>query len=174
MITKYEVDPPNTQLNSDFLARIEAIIQCQHAFSIRRYFKKNGAEVFQNQCTKCGEPGSVIAKSNLTPGQIDRALPFDDALRTAGYEAKSLKRDQETNKQKKHLNQAWWVWYDGYLASSIWKEKRRLVMLRAQGVCEACRSESATEVHHLSYAHVGKEPLFDLVAVCKSCHAGLK
>jgi hypothetical protein len=28
-------------------------------------------------------------------------------------------------------------------------------------------------VHHLTYAHIGAEPLFDLVAICSCCHKEL-
>jgi len=31
-------------------------------------------------------------------------------------------------------------------------------------------SEPATEVHHLTYQHVGHEFLFELVAICRECH----
>ena len=34
----------------------------------------------------------------------------------------------------------------------------------------ACRKKPATQVHHLTYKRVGREMLFDLVAVCADCH----
>ena len=67
----------------------------------------------------------------------------------------------------------WWAWYRGYLQTPVWAEKRRLVFERARGTCEACGQAPAEQVHHLNYKHVGREPLFDLVAVCASCHADL-
>ena len=39
-----------------------------------------------------------------------------------------------------------------------------------QGVCEACGEVRATEVHHLTYKHIGSEFLWELVAICRACH----
>lgn len=63
-----------------------------------------------------------------------------------------------------------WEKYGPYLASEAWREKANLVLMRAHGICEGCGKAPATQVHHLTYARVGNEMLFDLVAICKSCH----
>ena len=70
-------------------------------------------------------------------------------------------------------NGKWRPSYAAHLATVDWMERRRLVMIRARGVCEGCRKRKATTVHHLTYEHVGVEFLFELVAVCRSCHARL-
>ena len=74
------------------------------------------------------------------------------------------------NQTRPRRHSAWWRWYDEYLRSQSWQHKRRLVLLRAGGICEGCGQEPASEAHHLTYARVGKEMLFDLVAVCSRCH----
>src|SRR5687768_778426 len=61
-------------------------------------------------------------------------------------------------------------WYKKYLASDDWKIKREAVLQRAGGFCEGCRSRMATQVHHLTYQHVGYEYLWELVAICRPCH----
>lgn len=61
-------------------------------------------------------------------------------------------------------------WYRAYLSSSDWALKRDAVMERAEGLCEGCRARPATEIHHLSYDHVGDEFLWELAAVCRPCH----
>ena len=66
---------------------------------------------------------------------------------------------------------SWWSKYGAYLKSSQWLALRRAVLDRDNGKCQACLSEKATEVHHLTYDHVFNEPLFDLVSVCEGCHA---
>lgn len=63
--------------------------------------------------------------------------------------------------------------YAEYLTSPEWKEKRKLVMERDRYHCQSCLADDATEVHHLSYKHLFNEPLFDLVAVCRSCHQSI-
>lgn len=65
---------------------------------------------------------------------------------------------------------AWWQWYNTYLRSTAWRSIRQRVMDRANGMCEGCAANYATQVHHLTYAHVGNEFLWELVAVCDSCH----
>lgn len=67
-------------------------------------------------------------------------------------------------------NKQWWNAYRQYLASNIWREKRWRVMERAGRICEGCGTERATQVHHLTYKRVGREMLFDLVAICDGCH----
>ena len=64
----------------------------------------------------------------------------------------------------------WWAWYDQYLQSPAWRDIRQLVLRRAHGRCEGCGRRPAAHVHHLSYQHVGKEFLWELVAVCQECH----
>ena len=78
-------------------------------------------------------------------------------------------------------NEGWWSWYKLYLNSRVWKEKRHAVLQYAKtspGMyrCAACGGVFPAleiEVHHLTYQRVGREPLFDLVAVCRGCHEQL-
>ena len=60
--------------------------------------------------------------------------------------------------------------YPQYLQSDAWKELRAKVLKRASNICEGCGTEKAVQVHHLRYAHVGYEFLWELVAVCLACH----
>jgi hypothetical protein len=61
-------------------------------------------------------------------------------------------------------------WYNFYLKSDAWKLKRRKVRDRCGGVCEGCRDHPVTQVHHLTYEHVGNELLYELVGLCDACH----
>lgn len=61
--------------------------------------------------------------------------------------------------------------YDYYLQSPRWAERRAAVIDRASGHCERCRCPTSRfEVHHKTYDHFGSEPLEDLEALCPSCH----
>ena len=62
------------------------------------------------------------------------------------------------------------VKYHAYLASREWGLKKRAVRERCAGRCERCRMRRMTAVHHLTYAHVGNEPLEELLGVCEPCH----
>jgi hypothetical protein len=70
----------------------------------------------------------------------------------------------------------WWARYSAYLESEPWKARRKQVLHRSGGFCEAglggCMVK-AVQAHHLTYRHVFNEPLFDLVAVCVPCHEAL-
>ncbi len=61
--------------------------------------------------------------------------------------------------------------YAEYLKSDEWFRRRERVMQRAGGICEGCRIQAATEVHHLSHEHITQEFPFELVALCGDCHA---
>ena len=61
--------------------------------------------------------------------------------------------------------------YNKYLSSDVWKRRREKVILRAGGVCEGCLTAPASEVHHLTYRNIYREFAFELVALCRSCHA---
>lgn len=59
--------------------------------------------------------------------------------------------------------------YHRYMASREWALKKRAVRERAYGDCERCH-RPMKQVHHLSYEHLGDEPLEDLLGVCRECH----
>jgi 5-methylcytosine-specific restriction endonuclease McrA len=61
--------------------------------------------------------------------------------------------------------------YGDYLRSDHWQDTRRRVLQRANGFCEGCLQRHATQVHHLTYAHIGAEFLWELVAICDICHS---
>lgn len=61
--------------------------------------------------------------------------------------------------------------YDDYLRSDAWKRRAAKVMQRAGHVCEGCLSKPAGHVHHLTYAHLGQEFAFELIALCSACHS---
>jgi len=67
-------------------------------------------------------------------------------------------------------NKEWWDWYNAYLRSPAWRERAAQVRRRAGGICEGCGTQAATQVHHLTYKHVGKEFLWELRAICEECH----
>lgn len=67
----------------------------------------------------------------------------------------------------------WWATYNAYLESEEWTTRRQHVLERAGGICEGCRDARATQVHHLTYKHVGRELLWELAAVCNDCHEAL-
>ena len=59
--------------------------------------------------------------------------------------------------------------YEKYRDSPAWNRKRELVIERDEGKCVWCQAEGG-QVHHKTYANIGKEPLSDLVVLCGRCH----
>jgi hypothetical protein len=76
-----------------------------------------------------------------------------------------------TTQVKKETKAEWRERYRRHLFSSEWHDIKRKVMERAQNICEGCGDYKATEIHHLSYEHMGNEFLWEVVAVCADCHA---
>lgn len=64
----------------------------------------------------------------------------------------------------------WTKRYHAHLASNKWQELRGKIWDRESGICEGCRSEPIEHVHHLTYAHMGDEFLFELMGLCFGCH----
>ena len=89
--------------------------------------------------------------------------------------------EQEVKKWTSKLHQAkgnrenWKKVYPAYQKSSVWVEKRKQILKRANGKCEGCGAividDSALDIHHITYERVGgNERMDDLQALCYSCH----
>jgi 5-methylcytosine-specific restriction endonuclease McrA len=157
-------------LKKDRLGKLH-VHGCDHSgrHSKVRQRTESGRIVGRKVCEDCGTPfGSQIRLSLCGPGE---PIPFDADRRF--YEARNeayfllcRRKDEERKKE----SDEWWLAYDKYLGTDRWRDKRRLVLKRCDGVCEGCRLAPAAAVHHLTYERVGRELLFDLVALCHECH----
>ena len=59
--------------------------------------------------------------------------------------------------------------YTEYRDSDAWQTKRDHVLERDKHKCVVC-SDHAQHIHHRTYDNIGKEPLSDLVSLCRECH----
>lgn len=147
--------------------------RCEHPHSaVRRLTQANGVVVARRQCSTCGDNLGVVKKGEV-PNLA--ALPvFDEPLRTAWQERcrryYSDRREAYEEALRTH-DARWWAWYDAYLRTPRWSRLRDKVLARDGHLCQGCRESPATQVHHLTYDRVGREMLFDLVAVCERCHS---
>jgi len=124
--------------------------------------------------TVCGFPLAVIGGQQVAsvagvtcrrcPALVVSRLERDERQRewNAGVEAAQRKAEAEAAERRAR--------YHEYLKTPEWRAKRRLVIERARGLCEGCGINAATQVHHLTYEHVGAEFLWELRAVCDGCH----
>lgn len=142
----------------------------EHRYEIRKMTASNGSVQWRRQCVVCGESSAALKSADVSYTDKQNAVEFDRELRAeltrrVGELANSFRMEEANRKRSQ-----WWDGYNKYLASPQWREKRSLVMKRANGVCEGCGKFPASQVHHLTYDHVGNELLFELVAVCNACH----
>ena len=121
------------------------------------------------QCFRCGAVvGQWIPRNRIV--SCENVPPFDDGLQER-YRATVRELKTELYQIKSEVEKTnFHEWYQEYLLTPEWAEKRRLVLQRCDHVCEGCRSANATEVHHLAYTNVGHEFLFELVGLCHNCH----
>lgn len=156
--------------------------ECPHdRKAVRVKTFSDGRPQYCYQCLDCGRRvGSWIGKTHPDVLALTERVPFDEAAedaareqvrefwenrrqeRTAAYEAEAAARQAESIE--------WWARYNAYLTTPAWRARRELVIARAEGMCEGCRKRRATQVHHLTYDHVGNEFLWELVAICDTCH----
>ena len=168
LVTLYDSEP--------YLADLEAFRarECLHdgPKEVRLFSASNGAIHCRYQCLTCGEPvGQNLRKSNFESVSLDN---FDlglaeryKASRTA--EADAITRRHLTKQSDKDIRIS--KQYQEYLQSPQWDEKRTKVLKRAGNICEGCGDERATQIHHRTYQHLFDEFLFELVALCPTCHA---
>lgn len=63
--------------------------------------------------------------------------------------------------------------YLRYLRSPEWRAKRAAILKRDGHRCQLWLDHPGEEVHHRTYAHLGDEPLEDLITLCRQCHEAI-
>lgn len=144
--------------------------KCEHlSVSLRTREIQGGSVQFVYQCMRCGDAkGQAIRRVDalrLCEGNLPP--PFEPVLQERWAAAKSTAAEAINAKFGRG---AFFEAYDEHLKTDAWRRMRSLVFRRAQGLCEGCGQTAPTQVHHLTYEHLGQEFLFELVAVCDSCH----
>lgn len=161
------------RLDTDALwKRFSAMSSCTHAQKeVRKRTIKGGSIVLQEQCPACGEKfGSAISKEKFSSQQLAKMKAWDEQL-AATFRSKQTELWNQLKAEEEAKGLAEWQQaHAAYIASPAWKKKRNAVIKRANALCEGCGEQKATEVHHLNYDHLGEEFLFELVAICRSCH----
>jgi len=130
----------------------------------------NGAVQFRHQCQICGEKiGQAIGKSAIQAGCPDENRQL--AISYDGQRKQALEAIYQKHiRIQKESTAGYAQKYEKYLGSDEWAAKRTKVLKRSSGVCEGCLDKNATQVHHLTYANVFDELMYQLVALCDECH----
>ncbi len=147
--------------------------ECNHNSAELRSIKvRGGATAFYNVCITCGtKVGHAIPMKSVaeTPSFVDADELEQNYKQSREIKRFNLVKDHAT--RTKEESRAFAKKWGQYLQSDTWKNKRNLVLGRADFICEGCGVEKATEVHHLTYERRFTEMLFDLVALCSTCHS---
>lgn len=123
--------------------------------------------------TLCGKFLAAMPGSQSKATHATCKICLDAVVRRPEQERRQEeyeKRRAEHEAQRTKENEQWQAWYQQYLKSSEWAERRRLVIQRAGGICEGCGRAPAIQAHHITYKHAGNEFLWELRAICRGCH----
>lgn len=143
---------------------------CDHELEIIDFIVAGGSHQYWNVCRKCWRKiGSPLSQKNVFP-IYKRPLDLfykrvEELLAPEKEEIRNIK--ERLLLKKKELMAEYYL---EYLKSTEWKEKRRLILVRDNHECQICKGK-AVDVHHLTYAHFKKEYDFELISLCRSCHA---
>ncbi len=148
---------------------------CKHLETeLREKIVSGGGTQCKHQCLICGAPvGNATKKQEGLPKWNDALLSeYEQARFNEGAEIQRkhvLLHAAETKKLNER-SKDWQAEYASYRRTPAWQEKRTRVLRRANGVCEGCLDAKATVIHHTTYAHMGDELLYELIALCQACH----
>ena len=166
---------PTSRPNHEAIyGQVEAATKCDHAQTQpRKKVPSNGVITVRMQCMECGVHVSTLKKASFPTTELEAMALWDDTIAKQRWENRSRLYDQLRQKEEERAYGEWKRAYEAYLRTPEWARRRDLVILRAQGNCEGCRSMPPVDVHHVTYAHAGEEFLFELVALCRQCHQRL-
>jgi len=154
--------------------QVQAEFSCECETTVIAFkTKSNGVRVFVRQCLTCGKCSPEIKHATLSGTDKSLALPFNSELQEDWNRRRSDRFASLHAAVRDRESAEWWRKYNAYLESEKWASKRTRVLERDGHTCQACRKRPATQVHHLTYAHVFNEPLFDLTSVCEFCHEAI-
>jgi len=148
-------------------------LQCAHDTTrICRRLQSNGVTVYVRQCLHCGSNRGAVAKASPEVMRLADIPEWDQGIVDAWHNQRSTYYDRRRRENEATIpgSAEWWKQYNEYLSSPAWNKKRAIVLERDHYTCQGCFQARATQVHHLSYKHVGNELLFELVSVCDACH----
>ena len=126
-----------------------------------------------NERTLCGKWLKAVPGKMATTGRGTCKICLNAVENRKHNQIMQEERQRESDRLERERaakSREWWDWYNAYLRSAAWRERAALVRRRAGGVCEGCAMRQATQVHHVTYKHVGNEFLWELRAVCDACH----
>lgn len=155
--------------------------ECEHDYTPMLFEIRGGGEQVKLYCSKCKRLSQAKKRSDHEPSDMvlhnlekyhvfydgfvkdwqDEMRSFIDGLRDERDHWRSGL--PEIDDKTRHDI------YVEYMKSVKWRELRDFRIQLDQYSCQIC-GNTATEVHHLTYRHLGGEYLFELISLCQFCH----
>jgi len=162
----------------EWYKQVDSEFNCSHDHAAPvKYTRSNGVISVRIQCPRCGESQGERKKAEY---HLDGLGVWDESIRERWrtrrrerYEEVREAHLEEVRQDLEQKNAEWWRAYNAYLRTPQWHKMRSKVLDRDANLCQACLTNKATHVHHLSYKlydQLGKSAAFELVAICRSCH----
>ena len=136
----------------------------------------NGVPSKKPFCKTCGYTSKAVKVSNINEYQTLPLITKEMQEKIRNERNDVAKRfrawvDNKKRTEKSPLELDAWGDYEAYLKTPEWKEKRLKVFKRDKNICQGCLEKPAEHVHHLTYARIYNELLYDLISLCKDCHS---
>jgi 5-methylcytosine-specific restriction endonuclease McrA len=145
---------------------------CQHDRTELRHMEH--CQQYRKQCLDCFQSvGNAIAKRTIPVNELESMKPFDIQARDGYWEnrkSQAEKIQEQILQQANEKLQARRNFYETYLQSDDWRNIRKRVIERENGLCQGCRMNPISQVHHRNYDRLGSELLTDLYGYCETCH----
>jgi len=147
---------------------------CKHNHQ-KRVKSEDGYFTF-HQCSTCGciIEGTTEEYQNeeidIPTLDCEKQEAYEEYMRCVQFKNKNGYQPKMNSSCKSYIDNLWHDWYNQYLQTNEWKERRQSVIKRENGLCQGCQNAPIEEIHHLTYKCVGIEPLFQLVGLCSECH----
>ena len=138
------------------------VLTCEDARLERRQLTNAAGVVLHClQCLNCGRHTCYkIKRDGSNPPELDHEL---------AQQGEELRRQYWAEKGAPSAGS---LDYHDYLQTAEWARLRERVKQRDR-VCQGCLAAPIENVHHRTYDHVKNEFAFELIGLCRKCHARL-
>jgi 5-methylcytosine-specific restriction endonuclease McrA len=145
---------------------------------VRKKVDKLGRTGYLRQCLECGETTALLKHAEIPFSERMRAGPIDEEIGSRRRERMRARQselyEEQSRERRWQYEQDRLAELEAYYETPWWRSRSQarleLDKYRCQARLPHCLG-AASQVHHVSYKHLGAEPLFDLASVCEPCHA---
>jgi len=111
-----------------------------------------------------------VARRARRARKKQEAQPIGKKKRKAAKRAERNQRKRQRRSARKKAKAYLVKGYAAYLASPMWKAKRREAIKHYGAACQGCGFNEKLNVHHKHYRTLGVEAMDDLEVLCEACH----